>query len=234
MDNLEFANICRVCLSTNNLTNLQEVGYIIGLFRNITNIQIESFDELPQNICNQCIEKLDSISNFITLSKQNDTFLRQALLNNTRIKTELDLNADTNQNKSEETDEKYNNEVYIKTEPESESQYENECDNLDFKISERDLSKSEPEFTEEADSSDEVCFIEKKQIEGKYVDNLKRRRERNRVAAAKLRRNYQRAKHHLDQTVSMLERRNAFLKKRVNELYETKRYYIVTLSKLSI
>ncbi|KAG5865211.1 hypothetical protein JTB14_020787 [Gonioctena quinquepunctata] len=74
----DFSNICRACLNKQNLRPLKEITFV-DLFRTLTSIQIDSDDELPKNICYQCIGKLEEVSTFIAVSKNNDFYLKEIL-----------------------------------------------------------------------------------------------------------------------------------------------------------
>nr|XP_023014940.1 zinc finger protein 883-like isoform X2 [Leptinotarsa decemlineata] len=72
---IDFSLICRTCLSKVNLKPLEEIPFG-DLLKSLTDIQIEPDDGLPGNICYSCINKLEEISTFITVSKNNDQYLK--------------------------------------------------------------------------------------------------------------------------------------------------------------
>ncbi|XP_074037273.1 uncharacterized protein isoform X1 [Leptinotarsa decemlineata] len=71
----DFPSICRICLADTEVIPFSEETSLLYLFTSITDIQIESHDSLPENICKKCLTKIKEISAFICLSKSTNTTL---------------------------------------------------------------------------------------------------------------------------------------------------------------
>ncbi|CAG9856755.1 unnamed protein product [Phyllotreta striolata] len=76
----DFGFICRICFAKDNLRSLKRVEYLMDVLKSLTNTQISEDDGLPQNICVNCIRKLEEISDFLDLSQYSDLSLRHVLL----------------------------------------------------------------------------------------------------------------------------------------------------------
>ncbi|XP_074032584.1 uncharacterized protein isoform X2 [Leptinotarsa decemlineata] len=79
--------VCRICANLQNLVPFEDESSLV-LFQSLTDVNI--FCDTRCLICSKCIEKLEKISEFISLLKKNDTILRQALINNEDFKIHLE------------------------------------------------------------------------------------------------------------------------------------------------
>ncbi|KAG5889727.1 hypothetical protein JTB14_010201 [Gonioctena quinquepunctata] len=79
-------NICRVCLSGSNLVPFGN-DLLFPLLQSISDSKICCNINFPSNICTKCKQKLKQISDFIELSKKNQSSLEQSYFNK-NIKTE--------------------------------------------------------------------------------------------------------------------------------------------------
>ncbi|XP_072383364.1 uncharacterized protein [Diabrotica undecimpunctata] len=90
LQDIDFPYICRICQSRNNLLAFQEQSSVMGTFKLITNIEVSANPDMPQNVCNKCISKLQSIENFIANCIETENMLLRLLPNKQiRIKTEI-------------------------------------------------------------------------------------------------------------------------------------------------
>nr|XP_023015096.1 zinc finger protein 391-like isoform X2 [Leptinotarsa decemlineata]XP_023015097.1 zinc finger protein 391-like isoform X2 [Leptinotarsa decemlineata] len=85
----DFPFICRICcLKRSDLRPFDEEHYLFDLFRVIRKIAANSTNSttnLPENICNECVVKLEDISLFIDISKSNN---HSTGINSTTVKKE--------------------------------------------------------------------------------------------------------------------------------------------------
>lgn len=230
----DFASICRVCFAKNNLRNLQEVEYLVDVLQSLTDTEIVENDGLPQNICVNCIKKLEDISDFIDLSKYNDTVLRQVYLTQFNLKTNTVIWASENDVKDNE-----NTEVETKEETISENTATSDNSNSDNTFlnlitcepeiieeeGENEKEKSHDEHTTESDgSSYRENDLKRKShhvrctLVGYNAEYVRHRREQNRKAAAKSRKKFRDQVANLMKTTEYLERANSFLKKQKHDL----------------
>ncbi|KAG5892478.1 hypothetical protein JTB14_015388 [Gonioctena quinquepunctata] len=77
----DFSLICRICLTRNDLKPFVEEKSLQKRFMDITDIQVETQDSLPKNVCGNCLSTLEDISLFIDLSKYNNIGFLQDLIN---------------------------------------------------------------------------------------------------------------------------------------------------------
>ncbi|CAH1167955.1 unnamed protein product, partial [Phyllotreta striolata] len=73
----DFFEICRSCFSRQHLTQIERD--VLDLFKIVPDYEIEINEELPNKICQDCLNKLSDISVFVVTIKQNDLYLRQIL-----------------------------------------------------------------------------------------------------------------------------------------------------------
>ncbi|CAH1114389.1 unnamed protein product [Psylliodes chrysocephalus] len=77
----DFLDICRSCLSkTNTIIRIEKD--ILDLLKIIPDYEINLDDDLPSQICRDCIAKLKDISLFIRIVKNNDRYLKEILKEN--------------------------------------------------------------------------------------------------------------------------------------------------------
>nr|XP_023030231.1 zinc finger protein 883-like isoform X1 [Leptinotarsa decemlineata] len=86
----DFSHICRFCAKGNNLKPLELYQYLLDLFKAITNIEVSHKDGLPGNTCSQCVQTLENIMDFVYLAENNDSNLRQTLVNRNDAEIEYD------------------------------------------------------------------------------------------------------------------------------------------------
>ncbi|KAG5898649.1 hypothetical protein JTB14_005410 [Gonioctena quinquepunctata] len=80
----DFSYLCRACLSRNSSTSLKDEPWLLCIFKSIlglANIDINLENNLPTEICDGCLQKLEQISAFISLIRFSDKNLHQALIN---------------------------------------------------------------------------------------------------------------------------------------------------------
>ncbi|CAH1173540.1 unnamed protein product [Phaedon cochleariae] len=75
----DFSSICRLCLGFGELQPISESD-IVNSFHNLINIEFTRDDKLPQNMCNVCLNLLETISTFIETCKSNDELLRMIVV----------------------------------------------------------------------------------------------------------------------------------------------------------
>ncbi|XP_004925110.1 myoneurin [Bombyx mori] len=98
---MDFSTVCRMCLSTENLTpifenSFNEIDYSTTVYI-ITGIKVERNDGLPQNICEECFTKINGILKFREACKIVEYQLIQ--LKNKLQKSELHFANDSEQAK---------------------------------------------------------------------------------------------------------------------------------------
>uniref|UniRef100_A0A6P7F297 Uncharacterized protein LOC114325818 isoform X3 n=1 Tax=Diabrotica virgifera virgifera TaxID=50390 RepID=A0A6P7F297_DIAVI len=90
LQDTDFPHICRICQSRNNLLAFEEQSSLMGIFKLLTNIEVIANPDMPQNVCNKCISKLQSIENFIAKCIETENMLLRLLPNKQiEIKTEI-------------------------------------------------------------------------------------------------------------------------------------------------
>ncbi|CAH1118490.1 unnamed protein product [Phaedon cochleariae] len=86
IDPLDFPKICRLCLCQGRLKNICDLPRYLEIIHSNTRVKIQESDELPKNVCNVCVKKLEGILQFIDLcNKSNDALL---LLQDIKIKSD--------------------------------------------------------------------------------------------------------------------------------------------------
>ncbi|XP_028133387.1 zinc finger protein 226-like [Diabrotica virgifera virgifera] len=98
----DFMQICRSCLSRNNLSPINQNS--INIFDKIADVKIDLDDDLPKQLCNECVTKTITISSFIQIVKSNDVYIRQVYESSKKIKLhpqiddhESDISCDADQ-----------------------------------------------------------------------------------------------------------------------------------------
>ncbi|XP_056634778.1 zinc finger protein 888-like [Diorhabda sublineata] len=79
-NDIDISNLCRVCLSTKNLVQSLE-PQLSNIYEKLTELKIESEGIFPLLICDECLTKLQDISNFIQKCKNTYNYLEKILKN---------------------------------------------------------------------------------------------------------------------------------------------------------
>ncbi|KAG5865122.1 hypothetical protein JTB14_007300 [Gonioctena quinquepunctata] len=80
----DLSYLCRACSNRSSLTCLIDEPWLLCIFKSIlrlANIDINLENNIPDQICDKCLQKLEQISVFISLIRFSDKTLRQALIN---------------------------------------------------------------------------------------------------------------------------------------------------------
>ncbi|KAJ8918930.1 hypothetical protein NQ315_016832 [Exocentrus adspersus] len=76
LSSADFPNICRICLQgAEDLQRFKESN-AADLYKLLTNIEVETGDMFPKNICKSCKTRLDDINAFIERCKYNETLFQ--------------------------------------------------------------------------------------------------------------------------------------------------------------
>ncbi|KAG5884491.1 hypothetical protein JTB14_001286 [Gonioctena quinquepunctata] len=75
----DFPKICRLCLACGDLHPILKLE-VLNIFSSLTNIEVKEEDQMPKNMCSECINQLKNISTFVHTCKNNDGLLRNIVL----------------------------------------------------------------------------------------------------------------------------------------------------------